>query len=130
MFRSSYFHVADNHDRGGNEVTVTFSGRKTNLHAVWDTALLAPAIQGDERAYALALARSLAAADIKTWSLGSVIDWANDTHDVAVRTVYGSLPHEAGVLPPSYAVEAVPIANQQLEKASIRLAATLNKVFK
>ena len=44
------FPVADNHDRGGNEVIVTFSGRKTNLHAVWDTALLAPAVQGDERA--------------------------------------------------------------------------------
>ena len=124
------FHVADNHDRGGNEVIVTFNGRKTNLHAVWDTALLAPAVQGDERAYALALARSLTAADIKAWSSGSTVDWANDTHDVAVRTVYGSLPHGAGMLPPSYAAEALPIANQQLEKAGIRLAVILNATIR
>jgi len=124
------FHAADNHDRGGNEVIVTFNGRKTNLHAVWDTALLAPAVGGDERAYALGLVRSLAASDIKTWAAGSTIDWANDTHEVAVRTVYGTLPPVAGALPPSYAVEALPIANQQLEKAGIRLAATLNSALK
>ena len=40
------FHTTDNHDRGGNEILVVFGGRKTNLHAVWDTGLLAPAIQG------------------------------------------------------------------------------------
>ena len=29
-------HMMDTHDRGGNEVIVTFNGRRTNLHARWD----------------------------------------------------------------------------------------------
>ena len=30
-------HATDNHDRGGNEVRVVLSGKRKNLHAVWDT---------------------------------------------------------------------------------------------
>ncbi len=123
------FHVADNHDRGGNEVVVTFNGRKTNLHAVWDTALLAPAIQGDERAYALKLNRSIFPAHIEAWKSGSIVDWTNDTHAFAVRTVYGSLPHEGGVLPSGYAEAALPLANQQLKKAGVRLSGLLNSAL-
>jgi hypothetical protein len=48
-------HCADNGDRGGNAIQVTFLGRRTNLHAVWDSGILAPAVLGDERAYALGL---------------------------------------------------------------------------
>jgi hypothetical protein len=123
-------HVADNHDRGGNEIIVTFQGRKTNLHAVWDTALLAGVVQGNERAYALQLTHSINNADLDAWRSGSIVSWANDTHDVAVRTVYGLLPHLPGVLPASYAEEALPIARQQLEKAGVRLSALLNALLK
>jgi S1/P1 Nuclease len=49
-------HASDNGDRGGNDVHVDFMGRRTNLHAVWDTGILAAAHISDERAYALELA--------------------------------------------------------------------------
>ena len=39
--------------------------------------------------------------------------------------VYGGLPH-AGVLPPGYETTALPIVDQQLEKAAVRLAEVLN----
>lgn len=123
-------HVTDDHDRGGNEITVTFQGRKTNLHAVWDTSLLAGVIQGDERAFSLRLTQSITNGDVSAWQAGTVIDWANDTHKIAVRTVYGSLPHEAGVLPQSYQEEAMPVAQQQLQKAGVRLSVVLNRVLK
>jgi hypothetical protein len=45
-------HCADDGDRGGNRVRVIFLGRNTNLHAVWDWGILAPAVAGDERASA------------------------------------------------------------------------------
>ena len=82
--------------------------------------------KGDERGYALKLVKSITPADVSAWSAGSTVDWANDTHAVAVRTVYGSLPHEAGMLPASYGLEALPLANEQLEKAGVRLAGVLN----
>ena len=49
-------HAANNDDRGGNDVAVTFMGHQTNLHAVWNSAIIGPAVKGDERAYALRLA--------------------------------------------------------------------------
>ena len=62
-----------------------------------DTALLAPAIQGDDRTYALKLMMSTSPADTTAWQSGSTVDWANNTHAFAVGAIYGSLPHEGGV---------------------------------
>ena len=33
-------HCADHGDRGGNEVHLTFLGRRTNFHAVWDGGII------------------------------------------------------------------------------------------
>ena len=83
-----------------------------------------------ERAFSLQLMQSITNRDVDAWRAGTVIDWANDTHKVAVRTVYGSLPHEAGVLPQNYEEAASPIAQQQLQKAGVRLAVLLNRALK
>jgi hypothetical protein len=123
-------HASNNNDRGGNDVRVEFMGRRTNLHAVWDTGILAPAVRGDERAYALRLAHAISPRYISKWRDGSAADWANESHAVAQRTIYGELPHNAGYLPDSYERVALPIANEQLEKAGIRLAAVLNTVLR
>jgi hypothetical protein len=44
---------------------------------------------------------------------------------VAQNVVYGDLPHE-GVLPASYEQGALPIVDEQLEKAGVRLAIVWN----
>jgi nuclease S1 len=123
-------HAADNHDRGGNQVRVTFLGHRTNLHAIWDSGILAPAVvQGDERSYALRLARSISDRDLARWQRGSVIDWANEAHAVARRVVYGALVHAPGSLPASYERSALPVVNEQLKKAGVRLAGVLNRLL-
>lgn len=33
-------HGGERHDKGGNDVKVTFKGKSTNLHALWDSGLL------------------------------------------------------------------------------------------
>jgi S1/P1 Nuclease len=38
--RHQPLHCADDHDRGGNDVHVTFFGENANLHSVWDTLLI------------------------------------------------------------------------------------------
>ena len=60
-------HAANNNDRGGNDVAVTFLGQRTNLHAVWDGGIIAPAVKGDERAYALRLAGDITLAERQQW---------------------------------------------------------------
>jgi S1/P1 Nuclease len=119
-------HCADDGDKGGNAIHVTFMGRRTNLHAVWDAGILAPAVQGDERAYALRLVHSIKPDDFARWSGGSPASWANESYGIARRLIYGEWPHEPATLPASYETAALPVVNAQMEKAGIRLAAVLN----
>jgi hypothetical protein len=122
-------HASNNHDRGGNDVPVTFMGRQTNLHAVWDTDIIEPAVKGDERGYAMQLTRNVTQAEISEWSQGDPISWASESHDVATSAIYGELPH-ARILPDSYEAQALPIVNEQLERAGMRLAKVLNECLK
>jgi nuclease S1 len=118
-------HASNNNDRGGNDVTVTFMGRQTNLHAVWDSGIVEPAVKGDERGYAMQLTRNITQAEFTQWSQGNPVSWANEAHDVATSLVYGELQH-AGALPGSYEAQALPVVNEQLERAGVRLAKVLN----
>ena len=101
-------------------------GRQTNLHAVWDTGIIDPAVQGDERSYALHLLKEIADAERGVWSSDDPVSWANESHDLAALAVYGELQH-AGTLPDSYEAQALPLVNQQLERAGVRLAKVLNE---
>jgi len=122
-------HASDNHDRGGNDVRVTFMGHPTNLHAVWDTGIIAPAVNGNERGYGMRLVQSITRSERKRWSRGDPVAWANESHRIAVRTIYGRLL-QSGTLPEKYQTAALPIANEQLERAGIRLARVLNESLK
>lgn len=122
-------HCADDGDRGGNDVRVAFEGRQTSLHAVWDSGILAAAGIGDERAYALSLARTITPAEAELWRGGTAADWANESYGIASRLIYGEWPHGAGTLPASYEQVAIPVVGGQLEKAGVRLASVLNHVL-
>jgi hypothetical protein len=119
-------HVSNNHDRGGNDDAVTFMGLPTNLHAVWDSGIIAPAVKGNERAYALQLVQNITQEQRQLWSEGNVILWVNEAHKLAADIIYGALPH-IGILPDYYETKALPIVNKQLERAGVRLATVLNK---
>jgi hypothetical protein len=118
-------HASNNDDRGGNDVAVTFMGQQANLHAVWDSGIIGPAVKGDERAYALLLAGDITLVERQQWSAGNAVSWANESYSIAVHMIYGQLPH-SGTLPDSYETEALPIVNQQLSRAGVRLAMVLN----
>jgi hypothetical protein len=62
--------ASNNDDRGGNDVAVTFMGQQANLHAVWDSGIIGPAVKGDERAYALLLAGDITLVERQQWSGG------------------------------------------------------------
>jgi nuclease S1 len=118
-------HASNNNDRGGNDVIVTFMGRQTNLHTVWDTGIIEPAVKDDERSYALRLVKEITDAERSAWSSDDPVSWANESHDLGASAVYGELQH-AGTLPDSYEGQALPIVNQQLERAGVRLAKVIN----
>jgi hypothetical protein len=122
-------HVSNNQDRGGNNVAVTFRGLSTNLHAVWDTEILRSALGPDDRSYALKLAQTITTVEIESWSKGDPVTWANEGNEIAARVIYGDLPH-VGTLPENYEARALPIVDEQLRRAGVRLAAVLKSSLK
>jgi S1/P1 Nuclease len=118
-------HCANNNDRGGNDTWVELNGKPTTLHAVWDASILAPAVNLDERAYALSLARSITDARRTLWR-GSPPDWANESYEIAATVIYKRQLDPHDILPMSYAADMLPIVNERLQRAGVRLAKILN----
>jgi hypothetical protein len=117
-------HCADDDDRGGRDVHLTFLGQHTNLHDLWGTDMLRAKGIADEPAYALALVRSIVPAREAQWRGGSPAGWATESYGIA-RLIYGG-SHEARALALFYEDDLLSVVNVQLEKAGLRLATILN----
>jgi hypothetical protein len=123
-------HCADNHDRGGNDVRVTFYGEKANLHSVWDT-LLIERIDSDTESYAKRLDAALTDSSIGAFEQGTVEDWALESHAVAQKVAYSALPRRENLdLGADYFQTVAPPVDLQLQEAGIRLAFVLNETLK
>lgn len=123
-------HSSDNNDKGGNMVQVIFFGQPGNLHSVWDGGIIRREKQwGDQ--LASTLEQRITPEQKKDWARGSVEDWALESHAVAVKVVYGRLPQGT---PPNlgddYANAMMPVVEEQIEKAGIRLAHLLNEALR
>ena len=123
-------HCADNHDKGGNKVSIMVGSHKTNLHSVWDTAVV-NAISTDPAVIASTLGPKITPELAAQWSASPPEMWANEGFAIAKLKIY---PQFAGsgstlapiVLPDSYPSSVGPITAMQLAKAGVRLAAALN----
>jgi hypothetical protein len=127
-------HCADNRDAGGNDVTVVFFGEVLhaggrvpwNLHAVWDSGLIERRGLSVSK-YAQRLNRHLARQSIDALAAGSVVDWALQSHQAATDTAYALPPDR--VLGDEYADMALPVIDDMLAKAGVRLAKVLNEAL-
>ncbi|HTS28171.1 MAG TPA: S1/P1 nuclease [Bryobacteraceae bacterium] len=124
-------HCSDQGDRGGNGVRVVFHDRTTNLHSVWDSAMLGRLAPADD------LFPTLSAESLrrkKKWSKGTVEQWAEESHRAAHKIIYGKLPKAAGTAPipldAPYESVGDRLIREQLEKAGARLAEVLNETFR
>lgn len=115
-------HVSYAEDRGGNDVFVTFLGRRTNLHDVWDTRLIQQAGLSDEQ-YADTLYREITPEQAKAWAAALPEQWANESWSLARRCAY-VIPDDH-VLGADYVKRCRPVVDQRLMMASVRLAIEL-----
>jgi hypothetical protein len=159
-------HAGTNNDRGGNCVPVKYFTRNPharndsytpNLHHVWDTEIPESQMLGAEPAE---FADTLEAAfqnSFAAWQQGGMqLDaWAWESHDLAVKTVYGAFSeaipfepevpvntcaddHNIGqrmlnkhlVIGSAYRDRAALVVEQRLAQAGIRLAMVLNEAAK
>lgn len=127
-------HCADRNDKGGNSRLVFFldQPRALNLHSVWDTTILLHR-KGRTRVlqYAMELNHKISKDQAKQWKQGSVGNWANESHAVAVNVAYKGVPADGPPprLDQAYVDRAGEAIDQQLERGGIRLAMLLNGCF-
>jgi hypothetical protein len=116
-------HVGKGTDKGGNDVKVTFDGRPTNLHAVWDSGLVDEE-QLSFSEYAARLERRMMPEQIVAWWDPDPMVWVRES--AAIRdTIYPADPK----LGWSYSYQMQPIVRQRLSQGGVRLAAYLDWVF-
>lgn len=130
-------HMADNADRGGNDVQVELDGKVYRLHEVFDTVSVKQ-VGGKHsaRRYAASLLKRYDAR-VADWRRGTLGDWAQESHALAVREVYGALPgfacnaHSPDIieLSPAYLQRMREYIPEQLTKAGIRIAVLLNRTL-
>jgi hypothetical protein len=113
-------HAGYRRDGGGNRYQIRHDGRGTNLHAIWDTPVLASR-KLDAQRYAKLLSKSplpRAQGDAEQWAVES----CRATRD-------------AGIYPNAHRIDDVylarmrPLAERRVREAASRLAALLNNAF-
>jgi hypothetical protein len=112
-------------DRGGNDVKVKWFGRDTNLHAVWDSALI------EETGYSFSelaerLERHTSAADVIAWWNPNPKDWIRESVQLRERIYPAAGETELGY---KYIYDHTPSVELRLKQGGIRLAAYLNALF-
>jgi len=118
-------HAGRSEDKGGNTIQVQWHGRGTNLHHVWDEDLIN---QWDMSYTELANnAKCLTKVQIKTIQAGGVINWIEETQQLAIM-VYKTAK-KGDKLSWNYSYDHMGLVRSQLQKGGLRLAHILNELF-
>lgn len=121
-------HAGERADKGGNDVKLTFQGKLSNLHAVWDSGILLSFGQTDAEIVHQLDADIARRSDIKTLSGGTVTQWVMESHDIARDVVYKNLPNSLEINQ-AYVDAARPVIYERLLRGGIRLAAMLDRAL-
>lgn len=116
-------HDGYGNDKGGNSIRLSFEGRNTNLHSVWDGAII-----NRENITTQALLKNysqLPPAKIKALKESGPADWIYEARTYLPQ-IYD---FSNGNLDETYSKKAASIIEEQLLKAGIRLSAILEKVL-
>lgn len=118
-------HVGRDEDQGGNKIQVTWFNKPTNLHAVWDEAL----VDFQQWSYT-EYATVLNVADkkqVQQWQNAGYEDWFYESHVLSDK-IYDQTP-QGSKLRYEYNYLFVQDLNDQLLKGGVRLAKILNEVL-
>jgi hypothetical protein len=131
-------HVGKCCDKGGNDVRLTWFGKPTNLHAVWDSAI----VDDEQLSFtelAAKLERHTSAQDVLDWWDINPRDWISESAEIrdtlypppGAVAVKGAKRNDKKVPDLSYAYvyKFTPVMERRLSQAGVRLAAYLNAIF-
>ena len=120
-------HTGRAEDQGGNKIKVTFRGKETNLHSLWDSGLIDyQGLTYTEMGYEYN--KGLSASQIRRWQHDPLPQWLFESYQAAER-----LYAEAEKSPDfdyRYYPEHADLLKQRIQQAGIRLAGVLNEALK
>ncbi|NME68375.1 S1/P1 nuclease [Flammeovirga aprica] len=118
------FHVGHKSDLGGNKVKVTWFGKPSNIHRVWDSEML----KSKELSYsevALYVDRTTKE-EVEKLQSASTVDMMNESFELATK-YYAEVGD--GKLGYRYMYDNYAVLEERIKVAGIRLAGILNRVF-
>jgi hypothetical protein len=120
-------HTGRAEDYGGSKIKVNFKGRKgadnqTNLHVLWDTDMIDD-YKMSYTEYATKLQNQFKDTLVEQ---GNATKWANESHEY-VSKIYET--ENGSYLSYDYVYENLPIVDERLYFAGIRLGNLLNNIF-
>jgi hypothetical protein len=119
-------HAGYRDDHGGNDFQVQFQGKGSNLHRIWDSGLL------DTRGlaavpYAQRLdAHASSTRDVAASGVGAYASWAEESCRATAAPGFYPSGHVIGQ---AYVDAELPLAEQRLRQAGLRLADVLNRAL-
>jgi len=118
-------HTAHEDDKGGNDVKLSWFGKPSNLHSVWDTEL----IGNQELSYTeyAAAINHTTAAQRNQWQADPMTKWIFESSQLADKIYKETKP--GSNLSYDYNFKFIGTVNQQLVKGGVRLAGLLNQLF-
>ncbi len=125
-------HVGKNKDRGGNNITVMYFNDRKNLHGIWDTDM----IERERLSYSefSTFINKLDPQQVESLQKDDVVTWAKESIEIRediYNSIYDYTDRESGL--PSfswkYQHDNLPVIEERLVKAGVRLAGILNEIY-
>jgi hypothetical protein len=120
-------HVSYADDLGGNRSAVYFFGMPTNLHGVWDFALIKQAGYEQMPEHWPTLFAKLTVAQQVTWQQGDILSWANESAGLT-KAIYQQY-RPGMLLAETEFARDVPLLEQRLLQSGVRLALMLETLL-
>jgi len=124
-------HVGNGFDKGGNDIEVSYFGRraapsskwKYNLHSIWDSAMI------DQKNLSYTewtnwLSRKITTKQINDWNETNPLVWIKESYDIRQR-----LYPKDDKIDQEYVMQFLPVLKQRIQQAGVRIAAYLNEIY-
>jgi hypothetical protein len=117
-------HVGNGEDRGGNDLKLTWFGKSTNLHRIWDSDMIeSQNLSYTEYANWINITQK---DQVSKWQSEPLMVWVEES--ISYRESMYDIP-EKGKLGYRYGYDHIKDVNLRLVQAGIRLAGVLNELY-
>jgi hypothetical protein len=124
-FHTGFGRIDGKPDRGGNDVKLTFDGRQTNLHSLWDSGIIEKQRRSDFQWVDRLTTTVLGTRDPATLAAGTTTDWVNESHKLAMQFHTTKKPFDD-----QYVKDAEPVIEERMLLAGLRLARLIENALK